>query len=134
MILETKKRTKNNLFIKNEFKNIDRKLIIFFISLFINLLSYGNEPILIVTPFLILGYLLGFQYLIITITGSFIGSILYSPLMFYETCLFVILFLIGVLTSKLLKVKVYLKMVIIGFISDLLARYIFEIGIRETLT
>ena len=134
MILENKKRLKNNLFIKNEFKNIDKKVIIFFVCLFINLLKFDYNAILFVSPFLVLGYLLGFQYLIIVIMGCFVGSIFFSPLAFYQVCLFVVLFLIGTLSMRLLKTKIYNKMLILSFLSDLLGRYIFEIGIKDVVT
>lgn len=134
MLLESKKITKNNLFIKNEFKNLDKKLIIFFCVLLINLLNFNNEPILIVTPFLILGYLLGFSYLIIVIMACFIGGVIYSPLSFYAVCLFIIIFLISTLILKLTKMKIQIRMLIGSYISDVLARYIYEIGIKDDLT
>ena len=60
MLLGNQNRT-NNFFIRKEFKNLDWKIIIFLSVLFINFLKFNNEPILFVTPFLVLGYLLGFS-------------------------------------------------------------------------
>jgi len=134
MLLENQRRTRNNIFIKNEFKNLDRKIIIFLCVLFINFLQFNNEPILMVTPFLVLGYLLGFSYLIIVIMASFIGSILYSPLSFYLVCLFIVIFLISIIALRLTKLKVHIRMLIGSYVSDLLARYIYEFGIKDELT
>ena len=78
MILESN----NKICIKNEFKNIEKKIVIFIVSVCINLLLFNETPILFVTPFLILGYMMGFSYLIIAILGCFIGSVVYSPLSF----------------------------------------------------
>ena len=98
------------------------------------MLKCDYNAILFVSPFLVLGYLLGFQYLIIVIMGCFVGSIFFSPLAFYQVCLFVVLFLIGTLSMRLLKTKIYNKMLILSFLSDLLGRYIFEIGIKDVVT
>lgn len=133
MLLNSKKRT-NNILFKGEFKNIDRKIVVFIVTLMINLLIYNNEPILFVTPFLILGYLLGFSYLVIVIMAAFIAALFYSPLIFFNVCLFVSMFFILVTSLRFLKMKVELKLLISSYISDLLARYIYQIGILDELT
>lgn len=134
MQLENRKNMFTNLFIKKEFKNIEKKIVIFIVTLLINLLLYNKEPILIVTPFLVLGYMMGFSYLIIVIMGSFIGAILFSPLAFYEVCLFVLLFLTLVIALKFINMKSEVRLLVTSYISDLLARYIFAMGIKEELT
>lgn len=133
MFLNSKKRTSNFL-LKGEFKNIDKKIVIFLVTFMINLLMYNNEPILFVTPFLILGYLLGFSYLIIVIMAAFISSLIYSPLAFFSVCLFVLMFFIVITLLKFVKLKVELKLLISSYLSDLLARYIFQVGILDSLT
>ena len=130
MILESN----NKVCIKNEFKNIEKKIVIFIVSLCINLLMFNESPILFTTPFLILGYMMGFSYLIIAILGSFIGSVVYSPLSFFATCLFIVLFLICSILLKLLNIKVSIRMLLSSYISDLLGRYIFSIGIKDEVS
>ena len=133
MLLGNQNRT-NNFFIRKEFKNLDWKIIIFLSVLFINFLKFNNEPILFVTPFLVLGYLLGFSYLIIVIMATFIASVIYSPLTFYLSCLFIVVFLIFTILLRITKLKVFLRMLIGSYLSDLLARYIFEFGIYNKIT
>ena len=130
MILESN----NKVCIKNEFKNIEKKIVIFIVSLCINLVMFNENPILFITPFLILGYMMGFSYLIIAILGCFIGSVVYSPLSFFATCLFIVLFLICSILLKLLNIKVSIRMLLSSYISDLLGRYIFSIGIKDEVS
>ncbi len=130
MILESN----NKLCIKNEFKNIEKKIVLFIVSLCINLVMFNESPILFITPFLILGYMMGFSYLIIAILGCFIGSVVYSPLSFFATCLFIVLFLICSILLKLLNIKVSIRMLLSSYISDLLGRYIFSIGIKDEVS
>ena len=120
--------------IKNEFKNIEKKIFLLLITFSINLLLFNDSPILFTTPFLVLGYMMGFSYLVIAILGSFIGSIIFSPLSFFATCLFVVLFLICLLLLKLLNIKVSIRLLLSSYIGDLLGRYIFEIGIRDEIS
>ena len=115
MLLGNQNRT-NNFFIRKEFKNLDWKIIIFLSGLFINFLKFNNEPILFVTPFLVLGYLLGFSYLIIVIMATFIASVIYSPLTFYLSCLFIVVFLIFTILLRITKLKVFLRMLIGSYI------------------
>ena len=133
MLLENK-RKRSDLFLRKEFKNLDWKIIIFISVLCINLLTFNNEPILMVTPFLVLGYLLGFSYLIIVIMASFIAGLIYSPLSFYLICLFIVLFLILTIALRVSKLKILLRMLISGYLSDVIARYIYEYGIMNKLT
>ena len=130
MILESS----NTQSIKKEFKNLEKKIIIFIAVFLINLLTYNNQVVLIVTPFLVLGYLLGFSYLIIVIMASFIASVIHSPLAFYEVCLFVVIFLIAVLVLKLTKLRIHIRMLIGSYVGDILARYIYEVGIVNEMT
>ena len=130
MILESN----NKICIKNEFKNIEKKIVLFIVSLCINLVMFNESPILFITPFLILGYMMGFSYLIIAILGCFIGSVVYSPLSFFATCLFIVLFLICSILLKLLNIKVSIRMLLSSYISDLLGRYIFSIGIKDEVS
>lgn len=130
MILESN----NKICIKNEFKNIEKKIVLFIVSLCINLVMFNENPILFITPFLILGYMMGFSYLIIAILGCFIGSVVYSPLSFFATCLFIVLFLICSILLKLLNIKVSIRMLLSSYISDLLGRYIFSIGIKDEVS
>ena len=130
MILESN----NKICIKNEFKNIEKKIVIFIVSLCINLLLFNESPILFVTPLLILGYMMGFSYLVIIILGCFIGSVVYSPLSFFATCLFIVLFLICSILLKLLNMKVSIRMLLSSYIGDLLGRYIFEISIKDEIS
>lgn len=130
MILESN----NKVCIKNEFKNIEKKIVIFIVSLCINLVMFNENPILFITPFLILGYMMGFSYLIIAILGCFIGSVVFSPLSFFATCLFIVLFLICSILLKLLNIKVSIRMLLSSYISDLLGRYIFSIGIKDEVS
>ena len=130
MILESN----SNICAKLEFKNIEKKVIIFLVSLCINLLKFEGSPILIVTPLLILGYMMGFTYLIIVILGCFIGSVIFSPLSFFATCLFVSIFLICSTLLKLLNMKVFARMLISSYLGDIIGRYIFEIVIKDELS
>ena len=130
MILESN----NKICIKNEFKNIEKKIVLFIVSLCINLVMFNENPVLFITPFLILGYMMGFSYLIIAILGCFIGSVVYSPLSFFATCLFIVLFLICSILLKLLNIKVSIRMLLSSYISDLLGRYIFSIGIKDEVS
>ena len=130
MILESN----NKICIKNEFKNIEKKIVLFIVSLCINLVMFNESPILFITPFLILGYMMGFSYLIIAILGCFIGSVVYSPLSFFATCLFIVLFLICSILLKLLNIKISIRMLLSSYISDLLGRYIFSIGIKDKVS
>lgn len=130
MLLETN----DKICIKNEFKNIEKKIIIFIVSLCMNLLLFNESPILFVTPFLVLGYMMGFSYLVIAILGCFIGSVVYSPLSFFATCLFIVLFLICSMLLKLLNMKISIRMLLSSYIGDLLGRYIFEIGIKDEIS
>ena len=130
MILESN----NKICIKNEFKNIEKKIVLFIVSLCINLVMFNESPILFITPFLILGYMMGFSYLIIAILGCFIGSVVYSPLSFFATCLFIVLFLICSILLKLLNIKISIRMLLSSYISDLLGRYIFSIGIKDEVS
>ena len=130
MILESN----NKICIKNEFKNIEKKIVLFIVSLCINLVMFNESPILFITPFLILGYMMGFSYLIIAILGCFIGSVVFSPLSFFATCLFIVLFLICSILLKLLNIKVSIRMLLSSYISDLLGRYIFSIGIKDEVS
>ena len=130
MILESN----NKICIKNEFKNIEKKIVLFIVSLCINLVMFNENPVLFITPFLILGYMMGFSYLIIAILGCFIGSVVYSPLSFFATCLFIVLFLICSILLKLLNIKISIRMLLSSYISDLLGRYIFSIGIKDEVS
>ena len=78
--------------------------------------------------------MMGFSYLIIAILGCFIGSVVYSPLSFFATCLFIVLFLICSILLKLLNIKVSIRMLLSSYISDLLGRYIFSIGIKDEVS
>ncbi len=131
MFLEKKEKLKNNLFIKNEFKNIDRKIILFLVTFFINLVLINNEVVLFVSPFLSFSYLLGFSYLAIVIMASFIASLLFSPLVFFETCLFIIFFLIIILALRFTKLKVEIRLLITSYISDLFSRYLFDLVVQN---
>ena len=68
------------------------------------------------------------------ILGCFIGSVVFSPLSFFATCLFVSIFLISSTLLKLVNMKVFARMMISSYLGDIIGRYIFEIMIKDELS